>query len=67
MAISTCVKCGGQSFEMMVQKPEESEYKLIFVQCSNCGGVIGVMDFMNIGSQLDEIKRKLGISRALPL
>ena len=67
MAISTCVKCGGQSFEMMVQKPKESEYNLIFVQCFNCGGVIGVMDLMNIGSQLDAIKRKLGISRALPL
>jgi len=65
MAVSTCIKCGGQSFEIMIQKPEESKYQLMFVQCSKCGSVIGVLEDRNIGSMLDEIKRKLPNSKLM--
>jgi hypothetical protein len=36
--------------------PMNSKFKMIFVQCASCGGVIGVMDFYNIGQQTEQIK-----------
>jgi hypothetical protein len=62
MAISTCTKCGGFSFEMVQATPRGSAFILTFIQCSSCGGVVGVMDALNIGAELQLIKKKLGIS-----
>ncbi len=62
MAISTCIKCGGMLFEIKEAEPRDSQFKLIFIQCAMCGGVVGVIDFYNLGSELQLIKKKLGIS-----
>lgn len=62
MAISTCVKCGGSRFELKENEPYGSRYKLMFVQCTNCGGVVGAVDFFNTGAELQVIKKHLGIS-----
>ena len=59
MAISTCIKCGGHTFEVEVVEPLHSAFKLLFIQCSNCGSVIGVMDYQNIGAALEQIRAKL--------
>lgn len=58
---STCVKCGGTSFETKEVEPRNSRYKLIFVQCSSCGGVVGVTEFFNIGSMLQTLAKKMGL------
>jgi predicted nucleic-acid-binding Zn-ribbon protein len=60
MALSTCVKCGGSSFEISHVSPTGSNFKLMFIQCSSCGGVVGVMDFYNIGQSLHDLAKKLG-------
>jgi uncharacterized Zn finger protein len=62
MAASTCTKCGNHTFEVKEAEPRDSAYKLLFVQCSSCGGVVGVMDFFNLGAMLQKIQKKLGIS-----
>jgi len=62
MATSTCPKCGGYTFESKEATPYNSNFVLSFVQCRMCGCVVGVMDAMNIGAELQLIKRKLGIS-----
>lgn len=59
MAWSTCVKCGGTSFEIVETEPSGSNYKLLFVQCSSCGGVIGVLDWYNIGARTFELEKKI--------
>jgi hypothetical protein len=59
MATSTCVKCGGTQFENKEVTPKHSHFKLTFVQCASCGGVVGVMDFCNIGAELQTIKNAL--------
>lgn len=61
MAMSTCVKCGGQFFEVRENSPFNSNFKLFFVQCTTCGGVVGVTDYYNTGAQLEQIKKHLGI------
>jgi hypothetical protein len=62
MAMPTCVKCDGHLFEVREVTPHNSNYVLMFVQCSGCGGVVGVMDFYNIGEILQKMKQKLNIS-----
>ncbi len=59
MATSACPKCGGTFFEVKLNSPRDSNYQLLFVQCSSCGSVVGVMDAYNIGAQTDMIKERL--------
>lgn len=61
MAKSTCVKCGGTEFELVETTPKKSHFVFSFVQCAQCGGVVGVMDFYNIGNVLKQIGEKLGV------
>lgn len=61
MAQSTCIKCGNGRFELKEQEPERSNYKYQFVQCTNCGGVVGVVEYLNNGALLNQIKERLGI------
>jgi hypothetical protein len=62
MARSSCVKCGGNRFEMTEQEPSGSAYKYMFIQCSSCGGVAGVTEYFNVGVLLRKVMVKLGIS-----
>jgi hypothetical protein len=61
MARSTCIKCGGLRFEMVENEPVGSNYKFMFVQCAKCGGVVGVLDFFNIGDLIQKLARGLRI------
>lgn len=54
MASSTCIKCSSHSFETREVTPNGSAFKLIFIQCSSCGGVVGVIDYFNIGHLLQQ-------------
>ena len=55
MAISTCVKCSGHSFEVVLFTPIGDSHKLSMVQCSSCGTPIGMMDPAT-GLQIDALK-----------
>jgi hypothetical protein len=52
MALSSCVKCGNGMFEVATATPAGSTDKVRFVQCSKCGGVIGLMDYHSLGGLL---------------
>jgi hypothetical protein len=56
---STCLKCGNSFFEVKVMEPHGSRYKVIVLRCAGCGGVAGLMDFLNIGSQTEAILDRL--------
>lgn len=43
MATSTCLKCNNTSFEMKRASVRNTDHGYWFVQCSNCGGVVGVV------------------------
>ncbi|MGA2553267.1 MAG: hypothetical protein ABSF20_00605 [Smithella sp.] len=60
MATSTCIKCGNTRFEIKIVEPNGSSFKLTFIQCASCGGVVGVMDFFNIGQLIHNLAKKLG-------
>jgi hypothetical protein len=44
MAISTCGKCGGHSFELALFTPIGDSRKLTLVQCGACGTAVGALD-----------------------
>lgn len=69
MARSTCVKCGNTNFEVARAEPRNSNYVLMFVQCTSCGGVAGVLEYENVGALLHrqneaikKIARQLNVS-----
>jgi len=66
MARSTCPKCTYNLFEIKEAEPRNSTYKIIFIQCSRCGAVVGTMTFYYAGvlakdnqEQLNAIKVQL--------
>lgn len=53
MAISSkCVSCGKTTFEIKLAEPKGSKYKVYFIQCASCGGVVGTMNYFNINAQI---------------
>lgn len=57
MAKPTCVKCGHETFEMMlVNMPETALTKYNFIQCANCGGVVAVVPVCDIAADLAKIR-----------
>lgn len=74
MATSKCLGCGNGSFEIVPNDPKMSTRTLYFVQCSKCGGVVGVQEHGNITSLIIEqnkaieaIARKLDVQVKLTL
>ena len=57
--ISSCAKCGGGAFKLVMQEPQGSNVKMNFVQCSACNAPIGVADFYSTGSQLVSLKKQV--------
>jgi hypothetical protein len=44
MAITSCSKCNGHSFELVILTPVGTQQKLNMVQCTDCGTPIAVID-----------------------
>jgi len=59
MAPSTCIKCGKTQFEVKECMPGGSSSKVQLLQCTDCGGVIGIMDYYDIGGSLHLLDAKL--------
>ncbi len=61
MTKSTCIKCDGTIFELKVVEPQGSKFKMNFVQCKSCGGVVGVQEFYSSGALIHKLAEKLGV------
>ena len=60
MASSSCIKCGGFSFELREAKVAKASYKIYFVQCTSCGGVVNAMILLMAGPIVDKIVARRG-------
>ena len=58
MAISSCIKCAGHSFEVVLFTPIGENRKLSIVQCSSCGTPIGIMDPAT-GPQIEALRAQV--------
>jgi hypothetical protein len=59
MAVSKCPHCQGTFFEIASKEPSGARFKTIFVQCGKCGAPFGVQDFLNIGAEIQDVKKAL--------
>ena len=48
-------------FELYLDDISKSDFKHHLVQCSTCGTVIGILDFLNIGATLEDQNNSLNI------
>ena len=62
MPLSSYIKCDHNQFEVTEFTPSGSDYKLSLVQCSRCGGVVGALDFYNIGQLILNLADGLNVS-----
>ncbi len=46
-------------FEVKVNEPSNSRYKIYFVQCSSCGVPVGVLEYANSAALLQGIEEKI--------
>lgn len=44
---------------MVSNSPRGSKFKIMFIQCSSCGTTVGVMDYFNIPTLIEEVKKTL--------
>jgi hypothetical protein len=58
MAISTCIKCSGHSFELALLTPIGESKKLALVQCAQCGTPVGALDPAT-GPQIEALKNQV--------
>ena len=60
MVQSRCVKCDSSHFEVVhANNLEGSTRPILFVQCADCGSVVGVLDFLNISVKAERVKNNL--------
>jgi hypothetical protein len=58
MAVSTCIKCSGHSFELAHFTPVGESRRFTMVQCAGCGTPIAVLDPAT-GPQMDALKQEV--------
>lgn len=58
---SKCPSCSNTDFEAVNETPLNSEFELIFVRCTVCRSVVGVLDYYNMGTLLKKLARKLNV------
>ncbi len=58
---SKCPQCSNDKFEAVNETPANSIYELIFIRCTSCKIVVGVLDYYNIGTLINKLATKLKI------
>jgi len=61
MATSKWPKCDSTTFEMKDSIPSGASHPFVFVQCSRCGAVIGVLEQQNISTLIRKLATALNI------
>ncbi len=51
--------CNGSGFELKELEVRGAKWKYLAVQCSTCGAVVALQDFVNVGQTLGMIEKKL--------
>ena len=49
MALSSCPRCSSGSFEIVEANVADATYRMLFIQCSSCGCVVGTQTYFDPG------------------
>jgi hypothetical protein len=56
-------KCSSSQFELQLKDDIAGQIKkMFFVQCSGCGTVVGVTDYFDVPTLLDNLAKKLNVN-----
>ena len=58
MAITTCIKCSGHSFELSSFAPIGEGHKVTILQCTTCGTPVGLLDRVS-GLQMELLQEQI--------
>jgi hypothetical protein len=61
MATPKCPKCDHTTFQVTVNSPSKSNFKLQLIHCASCGCVVGTQEYYNSGALIFELAKKLNI------
>jgi len=71
--MSTCPKCSKHEFEIVEANPAKATEPVSFVQCADCGTVVGVLEqhpvgglVLRLSTAVKKIAEKLGVPVNLP-
>lgn len=59
MARSKCPSCQSHSFAMVENEPRNSNFKIMLIQCSQCGTVVGTTSYYDAGVISNGIDKKI--------
>jgi hypothetical protein len=59
MASSNCIRCNNSTFEIKENSPRGSRVKFFLLQCTSCGGVVGMTDYYPVGSETHGLSKRL--------
>lgn len=62
MATTSCPKCTSSRFELKEHPVANSNYRMLFIQCSSCGAAVGTTEFVNTNHLIKTLARKLGFT-----
>ena len=51
--------CNSNLFEMVLGEPQRSRFKVWFVQCVACGVAINAMEYLSLGTMLNDVKERI--------
>jgi uncharacterized Zn finger protein len=61
--ISTCMRCGAEEFGTTTVLLERSRLPMLVVQCTGCGGVVGVTYDLPLPAPVETPRRPLASTR----
>lgn len=63
MAKSRCPRseCVGTSFEIQELKVSGANFRHMAIQCSSCGAVVSVGDYLNVGAAMEKLLKHFSI------
>jgi len=63
--MSKCGYCGGFTWELYTESPNDSAFKINFIRCSHCKVPIGTMEFFNLHSTIEILQKKIEVIESL--
>ena len=59
---SHCPKCDHTTFEVAIETPKASKFKIAFIRCASCGCVVGTEPYLNTANLIVKLAEALGKS-----
>ncbi len=56
---SKCAHCQSIRFELSLEEPAQSSFKVLFIRCAGCKNPIGAMPYFDTNSKIEKLQELL--------